>query len=46
MVKISLILIFTHKSQLIQMYLVQHLLIPIERLYNEYYLEDITIPKN
>ena len=37
---------FTHKSQLIQMYLVQNILIPIERLYNEYYLEDIVIPKN
>lgn len=37
---------FTHKSQLIQMYLVQQLLIPIERIYNEYYLENVVIPKN
>ncbi len=37
---------FSRKSQLIQMYLVQNILIPIERMYNDYYLEDIELPRN
>jgi hypothetical protein len=37
---------FSRKSQLIQMYLIQYILIPIERMYNGYYLEAVELPRN